>query len=210
MNNKQVVFDGETFNVKNIQYNPPRINKAGKFIFTKQDIFVKCRNVKSFGASEFQGNDRFKLSIQFDDDAFQSNMLEFQEELKNDVFRNASKWLGKDIKSKDAIDAYVSNIVKYPAKDDKSPYFHIKLPKDTDGDWKFDLYDADRNPIYPSPNEDEYINPLDFINSNSDVDVMFQFNGFSIVNGKAHPSLTLYQMKFNTQFQKEKERKCEL
>lgn len=214
MNNNPVVFDGETFDIKNIQYSAPKSNKAGKFIFTKQDIFVKCRNVYSFGASEYKGNDRFKLSIQFNEDSFKQNMMQFEEELKNDVFRNAKQWLGKDIKTIDAVDAFVSPIVKTSTKVDKeSQFFHIKLVKDTanGGEWKFELYNLDRTPIYPpSPHEDENINPIDVINSNSDVDIMFHFNGFSIVNGKAHPSLTLYQMKLNTQFQKKKERKCEL
>lgn len=207
-NSKNLTFDGVNMRIKDIEYNAPKANKTGKFIFTKKNIYVKLRNVKSFGASEFQGNDRFKLSIQLNDDTVLENVKAFEEELKKDVFQNSKQWLGKDVKSIDAIDAYVSSIVKN-RKNDESPYMHIKLVKKHDKEWKFDIYDADRNIIYPSPKNDD-VNPFDFINNNSDVDVMFQYNGFSIVNGKAHPSLTLYQMKLNTPLIDEEEKKCEL
>lgn len=206
---KKLTFDAETMNIKDMEYNAPKVNKTGKFVFTKKNIFVKFRNVKSFGASDFQGNDRFKLSIQLDDNTVIENMRELEEELKKDVFKNAKQWLGRDVKSIDTIEAYVSSIVKY-RKNNESPYFHIKLVKKQDNEWKFDIYDEERNIIYPSPDKNDDVNPFDYISNNPDVDVMFQYNGFSIVNGKAHPSLTLYQMKLNTPLIDEEEKKCEL
>ena len=63
--------------------------------------------MKTFGASDYEGNEKFELSLRFPDkpeeqtpetNAFLQNMKDLREQEVKDVLANSKKWMGKTIK----------------------------------------------------------------------------------------------------------------
>ena len=129
------------------------------------------------------------------EDAFLQSMLAFEEELKKHLTQ--SHIFGNN--------ANMAPIVKY-SKTNNLPSFKIKITKNLKKkEWDFTMFDEERKQLYPSKCGE--INPLDYIVSYSEVNVMIQFNGFFVSkDGTAYPSLSLHQIKVTKPVQTE----CEL
>jgi len=214
LNKNSRIIDGVNMNeVKNIKYYAPKAQgQGGKFVYPKTKYVFRFPPMKTWGASDYKaegeevGNGKYKLALQFpneDDDerteelsTILENMKNFQEEIKNDLFVNSKEWFGK-AKSKEVINETFANFLTFPKTNgevdySRAPSFRLKMPR-YDNIWKFEMYDEDENKLYPNEENSE-ASPLDYIIKGSNVAVLFQYNGFFIINGNSYPSFNLAQI----------------
>jgi len=202
-NMSNTIIDGTQFNAENIQYSAPKLNatSAGKTINilnkqTKTGIRVSTPLLLTWGASDYEGNGKFNFSLQFPQEEYKTeestlflnNFIAFEKKIKKDALTNSKEWLGKTITSMDVLDVLFSPILKYPKNKEsgeidfnKSPTLNIKLPF-WDGKWTSEIFDEDRNKIFPSSNPT--INPLTLLAKGSNIACLLQCGGIWVANGK--------------------------
>jgi hypothetical protein len=163
----------------------------------------------TFGASDYEGNEKFSCSLQFPDTTEESTdpvygeclakLIEFEAALKRKVFEYAKDWLGKPMKSEDMVDMIWTPMLKYPkvSKDStevdttRPPTLSIKIPC-FDGKWSSEVYDEERNILFPS-DTDPSATPLTFITRGTNMATVVQCGGLWIVGGKMGVTWKLIQ-----------------
>jgi len=195
------IIDGTQFNAKNIRYSAPKANAAGgKSVNilntqTNSGLRIATPLMLTWGATEFEGNGRFEMSLQFpkgeysseDTDAFLGNMVDLEAKIKADALTNSKDWFGKVHSSPDVIDALYTPMLKY-SKDKltgnpdltKAPTLRVKLPL-WEGVWKCLICDEDGNKLFPG---EPTKTPLDFIKKGTNLAVIMQCGGLWFANGK--------------------------
>jgi hypothetical protein len=195
------IVDGTQFNVNSIRYSAPKANAAGgksvNILNTKTNSGVRLSTplMLTWGATEFEGNGRWEMSLQFpkdeyandDTSAFLRNMQEFESKIKADALTNSKDWFGKVHTSPDVIDALYTPMLKY-SKDklsgnpdlSKAPTLRVKLPL-WEGVWKCLICDEDGNKLFPG---EPTKTPLDFIKKGTNLAVIMQCGGLWFANGK--------------------------
>jgi hypothetical protein len=151
----------------------------------------------TWGVSDYEGNERYEMSLQFpnneyasnDTTNFMNNMIDLETKLKADAISNAKEWFGKAKMSQDAIDALWTPMLKYPKDKNtlepdttRAPTLKVKIPF-WEGEWKTELYNVDQEPIYPDPNGGS-MTPKDLILKGTHVAVVLQCGGLWFANGK--------------------------
>jgi hypothetical protein len=137
------------------------------------------------------------MSLQFPNDdfetdetrAFLKSMADFEAKLKADALTNSKDWFAKPKMTPDAVDALFTPILKFPMdkatceKDlTKKPTMRIKVPF-WQGKWEgVEIYDADRNCLFPCA--DPNVSPMDIITKLSHMKTMIQCGGIWFANGK--------------------------
>jgi len=196
------IIDGTQFNAQTLQYSAPKANASGgKSIAisspsTKTGLRLSTPLMLTWGASEFEGNGRFEMSLQFpsgeyaneDCDAFLKNMQQFEEKVKADALRLSKDWFGKQHTSPDVIDALFTPMLKY-SKDkftgnpdtSRAPTLRVKLPI-WEGVWKCLICDEDGEKLYPT--DSPGVTPLDFIKKGTNLAIIMQCGGLWFANGK--------------------------
>jgi hypothetical protein len=197
----ETIVDGTQFSAQNIRYSAPKANTAGgKSVnilnsSTNSGLRIATPLMLTWGASEFEGNGKFEMSLQFprgeyanaDTDAFLRNMQSLEAKVKADALANSKDWFGKQHTSPDVIDALYTPILKY-SKDKltgnpdltKSPTLRVKLPL-WEGVWKCLICDEDGKKLFPG---EPTKTPLDFIKKGTQVAVIMQCGGIWFANGK--------------------------
>ena len=197
----ETIVDGTQFNVRNVRYSAPKANASGgKSVNilntqTNSGIRISTPLMLTWGASEYEGNGRFEMSLQFpkgdyaneDTDAFLRNMVDFEAKIKADALTNSKDWFGKVHTSPDVIDALYTPMLKY-SKDkltgnpdlSKAPTLRVKLPL-WEGVWKCLICDEDGNKLFPG---EPTKTPLDFIKKGTNLAVIMQCGGLWFANGK--------------------------
>jgi hypothetical protein len=197
----ETIVDGTQFNAQNVRYSAPKANAAGgKSVnilnsSTNSGLRIATPLMLTWGASEFEGNGRFEMSLQFprgeydnaDTAAFLRNMQGLESKIKADALVNSKDWFGKQHTSPDVIDALYTPMLKY-SKDKltgnpdltKSPTLRVKLPL-WEGVWKCLICDEDGQKLFPG---EPTKTPLDFIKKGTQVAVIMQCGGIWFANGK--------------------------
>jgi hypothetical protein len=197
----ETIVDGAKFSAKNVRYSAPKANASGgksvSILNTQTNTGLRIASplMLTWGASDFEGNQRFEMSLQFpkgeyateDTDAFLRNMVEFEAKIKADALVNSKDWFGKVHSSPEVIDALYTPMLKY-SKDkltgnpdmSKSPTMRVKLPL-WEGVWKCLICDEDGNKLYPG---EPTKTPLDFIKKGTNLAVIMQCGGLWFANGK--------------------------
>ena len=197
----ETIIDGTLFNANNIQYSAPKANASGgKSInilnpATKSGVRLSRPLVLTWGPSEFEGNGKFEMSLQFpreeytnaDCDAFLKNMQMFEAKIKADALVYSKEWFGKVHTSPDVIEALFTPMLKY-SKDKftgnpdltKAPTLRIKFPL-WEGVWKCLICDEDGNKLFPGA---PGVTPLDFIKKGTNLATIMQCGGLWFANGK--------------------------
>jgi hypothetical protein len=197
----ETIVDGTQFNAQNIRYSAPKANAAGgKSVnilnsSTNSGLRLATPLMLTWGASEFEGNGKFEMSLQFprgeydnaDTAAFLRNMQGLEAKIKADALANSKDWFGKQHTSPDVIDALYTPMLKY-SKDKltgnpdltKSPTLRVKLPL-WEGVWKCLICDEDGKKLFPG---EPTKTPLDFIKKGTQVAVIMQCGGIWFANGK--------------------------
>jgi hypothetical protein len=197
----ETIVDGTLFNARNIQYSAIKANASGgKSInilntTTMSGLRISTPLMLTWGASEFEGNGKFEMSLQFpkgeyatdDCDSFLRNMQAFEAKIRADALANSKDWFGKVHSSPEVIDALFTPMLKY-SKDKfsgnpdltKAPTLRVKLPL-WEGVWKCLICDEDGNKLFPG---EATKTPLDFIKKGIHLAIVMQCGGIWFANGK--------------------------
>jgi hypothetical protein len=197
------IVDGTLFNSQNIRYSAPKVNASGgKSInilnnATKGGLRIATPLMLTWGASDFEGNGKFEMSLQFpteeyktdDTSAFLRNMIEFEQKIKDDALTYSKDWFGKAHKSADVVDALWTPMLKYSKNKatgeydlTKAPTLRVKITQ-WEGVWKCEVYDEDENKLFPNP-ANPCVTPLDFLQKGVNVACVLQCGGLWFANGK--------------------------
>jgi hypothetical protein len=197
------IVDGTLFNSQNIRYSAPKANASGgKSInilnnATKGGLRIATPLMLTWGASDFEGNGKFEMSLQFpseeykteDTSAFLRNMIEFEQKIKDDALTYSKDWFGKAHKSADVVDALWTPMLKYSKNKatgeydlTKAPTLRVKITQ-WEGVWKCEVYDEDENKLFPNP-ANPCVTPLDFLQKGVNVACVLQCGGLWFANGK--------------------------
>ena len=204
----QAMIQGHLFNPEtDTKYSKCKVNASGgKSVGiynsqTGQSLFVGTPLLMTWGLQEYTddktGKVSYEMSLQFPNDdfetdetrAFLKSMAEFEAKLKADALTNSKDWFAKPKMTPDAVDALFTPILKYPMdkatceKDlTKKPTMRIKVPF-WQGKWEgVEIYDADRNCLFPCA--DPNVSPMDIITKLSHMKTMIQCGGIWFANGK--------------------------
>jgi hypothetical protein len=198
----ETIVDGTLFNVENIRYSSPKVNASGgKSVnilntATNSGLRISTPLMLTWGASDFEGNGKFEMSLQFpkgdyandDCDAFLKNMIDLENKIKADALANSKDWFGKVHKNAEVVEALYTPMLKY-SKDKftgepdqtKAPVLRVKLPL-WEGVWKCLICDDDGQKLFPS--QVPGVTPLDFIKKGTNLAVIIQCGGLWFANGK--------------------------
>jgi hypothetical protein len=191
-----------------IKYTPAKLNKSGgksigilnKLVNTPLRLVTPV--LLTWGASDYEGNERFEMSIQFPTEEYSTpeltkfldNMKDFEKMMKDDALRNSKDWFNKNHKGSEVIDALWTPMLKYPKNKvtlesdyTKAPSLRVKIPK-WDGKWKCDIYDENHNKLFSQydPNNGEQLqpSPIDYLTKGKNIAVMMVCGGLWFANGK--------------------------
>ena len=197
------IIDGTLFNSQNIRFTAPKANPSGgKSVniistTTKSGVKIITPLMLTWGASDFEGNGRFEMGLQFptdeykndDTSAFLQNMIAFEHKIKEDALTYSKEWFGKQHKSADIIEELFTPMLKYSknkisGEHDKTraPTLRVKIPI-WEGVWKCEVYDEDENKLFPNP-ANPCITPLDFLQKGTNIACVIQCGGLWFANGK--------------------------
>jgi len=197
------IVDGTLFNSQNIRYSAPKANASGgKSInilnnATKGGLRIATPLMLTWGASDFEGNGKFEMSLQFpsdeykteDSSAFLRNLIAFEQKIKDDALTYSKDWFGKAHKSADVVDALWTPMLKYSKNKatgefdlTKAPTLRVKITQ-WEGVWKCEVYDEDENKLFPNP-ANPCVTPLDFLQKGVNVACVLQCGGLWFANGK--------------------------
>jgi hypothetical protein len=204
----QAMIQGHLFNPEtDTKYSKCKTNASGgKSVGiynsqTGQSLFVGTPLLMTWGLQEYTddktGKVSYEFSLQFPNDdfetaetrAFLKSMADFESKLKADALTNSKDWFARPKMTPDAVDALFTPILKFPMdkvtceKDlTKKPTMRIKVPF-WQGKWEgVEIYDGDRNCVFPS--SDPNVSPMDIITKLSHMKAMIQCGGLWFANGK--------------------------
>lgn len=210
---EQSIVDGTLFNAEHIRFSAPKANSAGgKSVnilnkITNTGIRLSTPLMTTWGASDFEGNQKYDMSLQFpnkdypseDAEAFLQNMIAFENKIKADALTNSKEWFGKVHKNAEVVEALYSPMLKYP-KDKatgehdltRAPTLKLKLPI-WEGVWKCEVYDEDGQMLFPNPSN-PCTTPLDLLTKGIKVSTLIQCGGLWFANGKFGVTWKLIQV----------------
>jgi hypothetical protein len=204
----QAMIQGHLFNPEtDTKYSKCKVNSTGgKSVGiynsqTGQSLYIGTPLLMTWGLQQYTdektGKVSYEMSLQFPNDDFDNDetrgflkaMTALEAKLKADALTNSKDWFAKPKMTPDAIDALFTPILKYPTdkvtceKDmSKKPSMRVKVPF-WQGKWEgVEIYDADRNCIFPCT--DPNVSPMDIITKLSHMKTMIQCGGIWFANGK--------------------------
>lgn len=208
------IINCSELNVNDLKFYAPKATQGGgKNVGvmnkkTNSALRMKLPIMFTFGASDYDGNEKFSFGLQFPDindegcdpkyrECFE-RLVAFEAGLKQKVMEFSKEWLGKTLKSEEMVDMIWSPMLKYPKnKETKEPELHrpptlnVKLPC-FEGKWSSEVYDDEKNMLYPNP-EDPSLTPVNFITRGTNMVTIIQFGGLWIVGGKIGTTWKLVQ-----------------
>ena len=136
------IVDGTLFNAQNIRFSAPKANASGgKSInilnnLTKTGLRVSTPLMLTWGASDFEGNGKFEMALQFpseeykteDASLFLKNMIAFEQKIKDDALTYSKEWFGKAHKSADVVEALWTPMLKYSKNKETGDYDYTRAP----------------------------------------------------------------------------------
>lgn len=183
--------------------NVGMMNKA-----THSALRMKLPIMFTFGASDYDKNEKYSCSLQFPDlndegvdpeyGLCVARLAEFESALKRKVFEFSKDWLGKPLKNEEMVDMIWTPMLKYPKNKEtgevdtsRSPTLSVKIPC-FEGKWSSEVYDEEKNMLFPSAENPE-ATPLNFITRGTNMATVVQCGGLWIVGGKMGVTWKLVQ-----------------
>lgn len=195
------IIDGTLFNASQIRYTAAKVNPSGgKSVgilstATNGALKIQTPMMMNWGASDYEGNQKFELCIQFpteeyeneDARAFRQNMIDLENKIKADALVNSKAWFGKQHSSLEVLEALWTPILKYPKDKATGDFDRSKAPSIRakvgyyDGVWKTEIYDQELKRLFPSQ---EHSSPIDLIRKGTRIITIIQCGGLWFVGGK--------------------------
>jgi hypothetical protein len=208
------IINCSELNINDLKFYAPKATQGGgKNVGvmnkkTNSALRMKLPIMFTFGASDYDGNEKFSFALQFPDIHDEAcdpkykvcfeRLVEFEASLKRKVLEFSKDWLGKQLKNEEMVDMIWSPMLKYPKNKEskepelnRPPTLNVKLPC-FEGKWSSEVYDEDRNMLFPNP-EDPSLTPVNFITRGNNMATIIQFGGLWIVGGKIGTTWKLVQ-----------------
>jgi hypothetical protein len=209
------VANGLTFNVSDIDFTSPKLNKQGgksvNIIYrpTKKSLYVDMQvEMLTWGASAFtdktNGKVTYDMALQFprkeyttpEKDILLAKFQALEKHIKAEALKNSMAWFGKKM-TPELVDGQWTPMLKY-AKDPqsgepdvtKAPTLKIKLPC-YDGKFSCEIYDQTGSMLFPS--ETSGATPMDLIPKGIDIRTIIQCGGVWFANKAFGVTWKLFQ-----------------
>lgn len=195
------IIQGTKFNASQIRYTAPKVTQVGgKSVgilstVTNTALKIQTPSMLNWGASDYDGNNKFEVSLQFPNEeydteelrTFRQNMVDFENKIKSDALLNSKAWFGKQHSSLEVLEALWTPILKY-SKDkttcefdkNKAPTLKAKIQQ-YEGDWKTEVYDQSATLLFPS---EQHSSPIDLIKKGTKIIALIQCTGLWFISGK--------------------------
>ncbi len=212
------IISGPTFNVDaDINFAAVKVTANGRKTIgvnnkkskSSKITYISTPLMLTWGINKFvdeaTGNESFDMALQFpqaeymtpEAQAFLKNMQQFEETVKKTALENSKDWLGKPLKSMEAIDALWTPMLRYPKDKEsgepdysRSPTMKIKLPR-WEGEFKnVELYSEEQKQLFPN---DDGIQPIDFVTKGSHVATIISCGGIWVAGAKFGVTWRLFQ-----------------
>ena len=201
-----MIVDGTDFSVNSsVKYTKPKVNPSGGKsigILNSQmnkGLYISTPLMLTWGVNEYtddkSGRKTYDMSLQFPKEEYKTepvekflkSMREFESKIKTDAIENSKEWMNKTKMSSEVIDALWTPMLKYPKDQEtgefdytRAPTLRLKIPV-WDGEWKVELYDVDRKPLFPN---EQGLLPTDLISKGSNIATVMLCGGIWFANGK--------------------------
>jgi hypothetical protein len=206
-----VVSPSEFVPEEHVIYTKAKANASGgKSVgilntMTRKPLYINTPLMTTWGATEFEGNGKFDMSLQFPREEFSNPqiqalldvLIKFENKIKADARKYSRDWLGKATISEDVINALFTPILKFgkdqatgePDKS-RSPTLKVKLPI-WNGEYKFELFDTQNNKLIPN---DTGLTPTALIQKGCEVACIIVCGGLWFASGKFGVTWKAYQI----------------
>ena len=202
-NSKPVVLSVSDWDPKQIKYMPPKVSDRGAksvALISKQtnrSLHFSTPLMMTWGISDFvdgatgESDGKYSISLNFPNpeysngstDEFLQKLKDFENQVLDDAVTNSELWWGEEMSREVAKHTFFP-FLKYSKNKDtkkvdlsKPPSIRAKVPF-YDGKWKVELYDTNKNLIFPCENEN--VTPMDFVPKLSSVACVLQCGGIWI------------------------------
>lgn len=202
-NSKPVVLSVSDWDPKQIKYMPPKVSDRGAksvALISKQtnrSLHFSTPLMMTWGISDFvdgatgESDGKFSISLNFPNaeysngstDEFLQKLKDFENQVLDDAVTNSELWWGEEMSREVAKHTFFP-FLKYSKNKDtkkvdlsKPPSIRAKVPF-YDGKWKVELYDTNKNLIFPCENDN--VTPMDFVPKLSSVACVLQCGGIWI------------------------------
>ena len=209
LKNVKIVDAMDMGKIDTIEFYPPKAVGAAKLIYPKEKYAFRFPPMLTWGASDYENDQgvrdgKFKISLQFpyetteESDLILSNLKQFQNNLIKIVFNKSKEWFGKQLPL-EVVQFTVKPLLAHPktngtVDETRAPSYRIKMPKNKNGEWDFEVYNENEDLLYPCAEEEDVVDVVSLIIKETHVPVMWTFNGFVIVNGIVYISANLAQI----------------
>ena len=138
---------------------------------------------------------KFTMSLQFPNDdyktpdstTFLDKLKEFENQILDNAVKNSKAWFGK-VQPREQVECTFTPFLKYPKVKStkeidytKPPTISAKVPY-YKGEWKVEVYDTNRNKLFPCTNNN--MTPVDLVPTKSQVAAVLQCGGIWFSGGK--------------------------
>jgi hypothetical protein len=202
-NSKPVVLSVSEWDPKQIKYMPPKVSDRGAksvALISKQtnrSLHFSTPLMMTWGISDFvdgatgESDGKFSISLNFPNaeysngstDEFLQKLKDFENQVLDDAVTNSELWWGEEMSREVAKHTFFP-FLKYSKNKDtkkvdltKPPSIRAKVPF-YEGKWKVELYDTNKNLIFPCENDN--VTPMDFVPKLSSVACVLQCGGIWI------------------------------
>jgi hypothetical protein len=209
LKNVKIVDAVDMGKIETIEFYPPKAIGAAKLIYPKEKYAFRFPPMLTWGANDYENDQgvrdgKFKMSLQFpyeateESDLILSNLKQFQNNLVKIVYNKSKEWFGKQLPL-EVVQFTVKPLLVYPktngtVDESRAPSYRIKMPKNRNGEWDFEVYNENEDLLYPCAEEEDVVDVVSLIIKETHVPVMWTFNGFVIVNGIVYISVNLTQI----------------
>lgn len=177
---------------------------------TMKSLYMSTPLMLTWGVNEYndEGKCSYDMALQFPRDEYDNedcvkflkNMQAFETKIKEAAIENSRDWLNKSKLTPDAVDALWSPMLKYPkdketgdADYSRPPTLKIKIPY-WEGEFKnVEIYNENREPLYPNTSDEEPKSIQDLIVKGSNTATIIQCGGIWVANGKFGVTWKLFQ-----------------
>jgi hypothetical protein len=198
-----VVLSVGDWNPSIVKFMQPKVNeRGGKSISiisgqTNRSLHISTPLMVTWGISDFvdektgESDGKYSMSLSFPNDdyatastrEFLQKLKDFENQVLDDAVTNSELWWGEEMSREVAKHTFFP-FLKYSKNKDtkkvdlsKPPSIRAKVPF-YDGKWKVELYDTNKNLIFPCENEN--VTPMDFVPKLSSVACVLQCGGIWI------------------------------
>ena len=202
----KIVVKFDDWETSAVKYMQPKINKQGGkavsiiSLTSSRGLQISTPLMLTWGCQDYVDKDtgvsdgKYSVQLQFprDGDAtadskkFLEKMKAFEQQIIEDGVKNSEAWFGKK-KSRELVEEAFYPFVKYPKIPESTDFDYSKPPKINvkvplwEGEWKTEIYDQDKNKIFPNDYNDK--TPIDLIQKGSKIACVLQCGGVWIGGG---------------------------